>query len=905
MGRWVTPLLFAVATAFSTPPALSQSGSIAGTVHDQESGEELVGVNILLVGTSTGTSTDIEGKFLLRSVTPGIYSVRFTFVGYGTKVISGVNVPAVGTLRLDVLLASEAYKQDEVVVTAERMLGTEAAILADRKKAATIGDGVSAEQIRHTPDATSGDALKRVTGLSIVDNKFVFIRGVTDRYNSTTLDGASVSSTEAGKKGFSFDLLPANLLENSTVVKSATPDLPGDFTGGLVQLNTLDFPDHLTLKAGVQTAYNSLTTGVQGFRSQGGSTDWLGIDDGIRSYPGNNPDGNAFARSLPNTWAPRSAPARPNMEFGLSYGDRLLLDDADGGEDQLGFLAALTYKNALQRNLRTVNDRDQGRFSAGTRDDFSVLWGGIANLSWKFGGLHKISLKNNYNRSGEDQLSAFDQDDISNNLMNEITITNWTERSIYTGQLVGEHVVPSLGGFTVQWRGMVSSSRRRDPDRKEMVYYRQIDDPTQPMTVGYNKRSWAGVDDRSLGASLDLTYPLGIARLKAGVFSENKTSAYAIRYFRGTPDYFGGIPDSLTRLPISTIYSPENFGPQKFLFGEVTRPSDSYTGDQTLLAAYAMVDLPFEVASQHFRFTGGVRSEAFRQDVSVPETMDPASVKMTNRLQATDLLPSVNLTYMVTENANIRLAYSHSVNRPEFRERSTTIFEDFLLNELIAGNPALSRAYVRNYDARIEVFPGIGEVVAFSYFQKIITGAIEEELLLSGTRTRLFFNSEHASNHGFELELRKSFGFLGSYFNAFSITGNYSRIYSAVRVTETVGNSTDTRYVDATRPMQGQSPYMINLSLLFTEPTLGTSVSILYNTSGRRLHTIGFLASDIYEEARDMVDLSVTQPFASGLEARVSVRNLGAKSRVLTRDGYLYDQTSPGRTVSLKITYSY
>jgi hypothetical protein len=905
MGRWVTPLLFAVATAFSTTPALSQSGSIAGTVHDQESGEELVGVNILLVGTSTGTSTDIEGKFLLRTVKPGSYSVRFTFVGYGTKVISGVNVPAAGTLRLDVLLASEAYKQDEVVVTAERLLGTEAAILADRKKAATIGDGVSAEQIRRTPDATSGDALKRVTGLSIVDNKFVFIRGITDRYNSTTLDGAAVSSTEVGKKGFSFDLLPANLLENSTVVKSSTPDLPGDFTGGLVQLNTLDFPDRMTLKAGVQTAYNTLTTGEEGLRSQGGATDWLGIDDGTRAYPGNTPDGNAFARTLPNTWAPRSASARPNTEFGLSFGDRLLLGDADGGADQLGFLGALTYKNAHQRNLREVDDRDQGRFGNGTRDDFSVLWGGIANLSWKFGGTHKISFKNNYNRSGEDQLSAFDQDDISNNLMNQIMITNWTERSIYTGQVAGEHLFPSIGGLTVQWRGMLSSSRRRDPDRKEVVYYRQIDDPTQPMTVGYNKRSWAAVDDRSLGASVDLSYPLGQAKVKAGVFTENKTSAYSIRYFRGTPDYFGGIPDSLTHLPLTTIYSPENFGPQKFLFGEVTRPSDSYTGDQVLLATYVMVDLPFEVASQRFRLTGGVRAEAFRQDVGVPQILDPASLTVTNRLQATDLLPSVNLTYMITDMVNLRLAYSHSVNRPEFRERSTTIFEDFLLNELIAGNPALSRAYVRNYDARLEVFPGIGEVIAVSYFQKILTGAIEEELLLSGTRTRLFFNSERASNHGFELELRKSFGFLGGYFDAFSITGNYSRIFSAVRVTETVGNSSNTRYIETTRPMQGQSPYMINLSFLFTEPTLGTTISVLYNTSGRRLHTVGFLASDIYEEARDVVDLSLTQPIALGLEARVAVRNLGAKPRVLTRDGFMYDRTSSGRTVSLKVTYSY
>ncbi len=232
------------ATLLLTGGAVAQMGSLYGKVHDSKSGEELVGANVLLVGTSLGGSTDIDGKFAIRNVPPGTYSVRFSYIGYTAQVVSAVEVKSGDNLKLDINLTSEDFQQDEVVVTAERVLSTEASVLADRRKSATIGDAISAEQIRKAPDATSGDALKRVTGLTVVDDKFVYVRGVTDRYNGTSLNGVSVSSTntEVDRKSFSFDLVPSALLENTVVVKTATPDLPGDFSGGFVQVNTLDFP---------------------------------------------------------------------------------------------------------------------------------------------------------------------------------------------------------------------------------------------------------------------------------------------------------------------------------------------------------------------------------------------------------------------------------------------------------------------------------------------------------------------------------------------------------------------------------------------------------------------------------------------------------------------------------------
>jgi TonB-dependent receptor len=383
---------------------------------------------------------------------------------------------------------------------------------------------------------------------------------------------------------------------------------------------------------------------------------------------------------------------------------------------------------------------------------------------------------------------------------------------------------------------------------------------------------------------------------------ERRTSSYGIRYFRGTPDYIGGIPTAMTQLPLESIYAPENFGPGKFLFGEISQPTDNYDGEQWLTAGFLMMDVPLEIAALQFRIVGGARLESFRQDVTIPR---PGTPEAPNRLDVTDVLPSLNLTWKMTDALNLRLAYAHSVNRPDFRERAATVYEDFLLNELVAGNPDLARAYARNYDARLEYFPGPGEVIAVSYFTKVITGAIEEQLLFSGTRTRVYFNSERAKNSGWEIELRTSLRALGGYWSNVSIGGNYTRIDSRVDFLQTVGNSSDTRFLAATRPMQGQSPSLINLALYVTDPSLGTSVSLLYNRVGRRLQTVGFLASDIYEEPRDLVDVTLTQPLAAGWDAKVSVRNLTAKDRVLTRDGLEYDRTASGRTVAVQMTYAF
>lgn len=882
----------------------SQTGAVAGKVSDEQSGEELIGANVLVTGTAFGAATDIDGKYAIKNIPEGTYDIRVSFVGYGTKTITTVKITPGEILTLHVQLASTEVQTEEVTVTAERVLSTESALLSQRKKAATIGDAVSAEQIKRTPDATSGEVLKRVTGLSIVDNKFVYVRGVTDRYNGTTVDGASVTSTEVGKKGFSFDLIPSNLIENTTVVKSATPDLPGDFTGGLVQVNTLDIPTQQMMKVGLSTSYNSHATSKTLLASHGGGRDWLGYDDGSRAMPPLNGSMTDFARSLPNNWAPREKKAPYNGSFSLTYGNQFTFSDDETDETRLGLITSLSYSNGFQRMNVKINELTSNGFLLrryeGVKDKYSVLWGAIANATFKVSHLHKISVKNSYNRTADDEVGQYQGEDGNTGSEERRTSVRWTQRSAYTGQLIGEHHFPEMGGLDLQWRGTVSSSVREDPDRKLVPYTRQIGSaPEDPFYVATSDRSWEKANDRSNGVGLDFTLPIGSIKTKGGMYYEGRRTDYKIRAYRITG--VAGTRFELYSLPLDSVFAPENIGPGGFAFFEnPSNVASFYDAEQELVAGYAMVDAPFSLGALDFRFVGGARLENSLQSLhSTRSITDPTPE--TTRLKKIDILPSMNLTYLINGMMNFRLAYSQTLNRPEFRELAPVAYYDFDRLETVYGNPQLQRALIRNYDARFEVFPAPGELVAVSYFHKDLSSPIEEAVDVSSTPIRTYANSSRAKNTGWEIEFRKTLDFLGEYFANFMLSGNYTRIESSVEVVDEV---TPGVFQTSTRPLQGQSPFMINLGFYFTEPATRTTLSVFYNKYGRRIDAVGTGVSepDIYEEPRDLVDVTISQPLLGMFEVKFSLKNLNGKDEVLTKRDQFYRSNSTGTSYSLSLS---
>jgi hypothetical protein len=910
----LTVLLAIVLAGGAAGTVFAQGATVVGTVRDASTGEELIGVNVLVVGTAIGATTDLQGRYTIKNAPLEPFDLRFSYVGYASGKVTGVRVKPGETLKMDLNLAAETIEGEEVVVTAERQLNTESALLAVRRKAATIGDAVSMEQVKKSPDATSGDALKRITGVTIYDNKFVFVRGVTDRYNSATLNGVAVTSTDtdADKKSFAFDLIPANLLENMTVTKTATPDLPGDFTGGLVQLNTLDFPDRRTAKLSLSTSTNTITNLATVRKSQGAAQDWTGRDNGYREFPGSDKDIRFdLPRSLPNNWSLFQERAPLNGSMNLSLGDRMNME-----EDVVGYIAGLSYRNGYQRT-ETTNDYYDTFGSRiiegeGARDAYSVLWGGLVNLSYQFSGLHKITFNNNYSQSGEDKVT-FNEFLDNNDEANLVEIAEWDERSNYVTQLTGTHNLPALGGVEVQWRGAYSSSISEEPDRRQYVRAKPVNTPPEfPYFFESAQRSWSNLREFSRSFGTDILVPVSDRlKVKFGGVVEGKSRTYDIRFFQVDSRAVNPMQNPrLLELPPDSIFAPENFAPGRFFMLELSSPRDKYAGTQELLAAYAMLDYRFGLLGEEFRFAGGARMENSEQLVN---TISPFATNepYVARVKNIDVLPSANFSWIINDVTNFRLAYSQSVNRPEFRELSSFYFYDYNTFEGTFGNPLLGRALSRNYDARFEWFPDLGDVVAMSYFSKGITNAIEVKILPSTNPERTWFNSPKGKNYGWELEVRKHLGFIGSYFRNISVGGNYSRITSEIEFEQGYKVDSSGVFVDRfrteTREMQGQSPWTLNLFLAFTEPTLGTSLSLLYNEYGERMDAVGDRREfDILERPRGILDLSVTQPVMAGLELKFTAKDITAKRKeYFTREGQLYRTTFQGKSYSLQASFSF
>ncbi|HET6348272.1 MAG TPA: carboxypeptidase regulatory-like domain-containing protein, partial [Candidatus Krumholzibacteria bacterium] len=723
-GVFVISFMFALLAARAV-----MAGTIEGTIKDGKTGDALVGAAVGVVNTNLGATTDLDGHYKIENVNPGIYSLRVRYANYTEKVLPGVAVAGNETTTMNMTLdsavgAGDAQHIDDVYVTGDRIRSSIIGELSARQRSNVIGDAISAEQIRLSPDRDAGDALKRVTGLSVVNNKFVFVRGVTDRYNSTTLNGVTVTGTDtdSDKKSFSFDLIPSALIASTVVAKTATPDLPGDFSGGLVQVNTLDMPSDFLLVAGVEASSDNVSTHKDIRTAPGGGSDWKAKDDGTRALP-QGPTGADLAKALPNNWQTSGDRSPLNSNYGLALGDKF-----DVGGTELGFIASGIYKNSFKVEDYHQQPQAGGQnifVFDGTRYKETYLWGGLANLTWKFSENHRVAFENNYSRSADDKVTQSKGVSEQRDSTRTQTIA-WAQRDLYLGQLKGQHTLPSVHGLEFKWRLNRSSSNAQEPDRKYAAYGR---DPVGRYLLKENYRTWSKLSEDSHGGQADAELPIGAGAVKAGYLQLHRERDYGIDAYVTDASHLNKIYRTLVLLPIGEIFAPENYGKdengkQKFDFIDYTPLTGEYNGQQDLKSYYAMYNSPFRISGRGFRFAGGARVEDSKQIVTSPKAADDPTLVSTGS-HDTDWLPSGNLTCEVTRTSNIRLGYFKSVNRPEFREQANVAYLDFDQNQTVLGNPDLQRATIKNYDARVEWFPAPGEVVAASYFYKDLTDAIE------------------------------------------------------------------------------------------------------------------------------------------------------------------------------------
>ncbi|MFZ7115650.1 MAG: TonB-dependent receptor domain-containing protein [Bacteroidota bacterium] len=899
---------------FSVSVNASAAGTITGQVLDKGSSETLIGVLVWIDGSSIGTSTDIDGKFNLK-VSPGNYNVSVKYIGYNPKVVENVQVKDNETLELNVALEPSVQQLTEVTIVAEMRRESASSILLMQKRSAVVQDGISSEAIKKTADKNTAEVLKRVSGASLQEGKFVIVRGLSDRYNLAMINNTMLPSSEPDRKSFSFDLFPSSLLDNLFILKTASPDLPGEFAGGIIQLNTKDIPDKRFVGLTIGTGLNSYSTFKNYYSGSTGKTDWIGFDDGSRALPDNFPAPTEFkkmtqaqkyelSKQVSNDWAieeKAEMPVNRNVQF--SFGNQFSM-----GEKKFGFIGALTYSRSAKHQTVERGDFD---FDGSERYNYydeqysdNVLAGGILNLTMRFNDNSKISLKNYFSVNSENTTVMRSGDDIELQQEKQATAMQYTSSTLFNSQLSGEHLL-GKSKVNIKWYGGAGIISREIPDLRRMQYYRnfEVSDATDTIyrayvpfgsaSPNYAGKFYSSLDENIYNGGADVSFPVKLFKktgtVKFGGMEQFKERTFDARVLGYVIPNAGTFNYNLLFSSLDTIFSADHMSSKGFRLDDITNPSDRYTASSNLHAGYAMMDNAFG----KLRVVYGARLENFIQKLnSFGYSNDTIEVNR-NYL---NLLPSVNFTYGLTEKSNIRASAFQSVSRPEFRELAPFSFYDFNTSTAIQGNDSLVICTINNLDLRFETYPTVGEVYSVSFFYKQFSNPIEQivESSGAGSRSVSYENAKGATNFGVEAEFRRKLEFMEKVsswksWSKFTVFGNVALIKS------TVDKSDDLRAKED-RPMQGQSPYIINAGLMFNDPLSGFGVNIVYNKIGRRIFQVGYEGyKSIYEAPRNLLDLQVSKAIFKSGELKFSI------SDILNNVAIFYqDQDGDGKYVADK-----
>lgn len=915
--RGLLPLLLLGLIAGLTVPARAQTGTIAGLVVDGETGETLIGVNVIIEGTTIGAATDLDGAFTIAEVAPGTYTLQASYIGYHPVTITGVAVRAGETTRLEIAMTSEAVEVGEVVVEARLVQNTEAALLNQRQKAAAVKDAISAEAMSQAGSGNAAEAMTKVTGASVVGGKYVYVRGLGGRYSTAQLNGTSMPSADPDQNAAQFDLFPTNLLDNIVATKTFTPDQPGSFSGGSVNVNTKTFPDGFTLKASASSAFNTVVSRSDRFMTGPASgTDWLGFDDGLREIPAplrdpdvviprptqarRNPELaaqlDAFSRSFNSVMVPRMGTAGLNQSYALSAGNRVSFLGRP-----LGFVASGTYSQgysgyddgrtaqyaAVDPGADSLNADFVFTDLSGTR---SANWGLLGTLAYQPHPYHEVSLNVLRTQDGE-ALGRYQYGPYPKNFAPTVTyetyVLQYTERRVQSYQARGEHALPALAGLRIDWNAARTGTTQQEPDLRfffdQYVTVTRADSSFRVYNINLGSsnatpptRLWRDLQEENTEGNLNLTIPMRRGA-RSGQIKVGGSYLYKDRTFRERKfDYEDNALEFAQFFgDIDAYFAPENVGiidstSGRYIFGntirEGTRPANNYDGTQEVAAAYGMIEWPL---LRTLRLVGGVRYETTNMEI-----VSRDSTKAPGRIEEGDVLPSVNLIYALAPNANLRLSATRTLARPTFREIAPFTSFSFAGGPELSGNPELERTLITNYDLRWEWFMRPGEVLAVSGFYKYFQQPIER-VFVSNNNQVTYVNVPAATVYGVEFEARKALDGLVPALRDLVFYTNLALIASEVDVPERELEFAEGFDIAPTRPFQGQSPYVINVGLTYDNPRTGTAASLSYNRFGERLTavTLGG-APNIFEQPRNDLYLSVSQRLFDAFELRLSVDNL-------------------------------
>jgi len=897
-----TGILGLLALMFFHLPGMAQTGTLAGTLIDEANAEPLIGAAIFLESDpSLGTATDLDGRYKITAVPEGTHNVVVRYVSYQTKTITDVVVKAGEVTNLNATMASSSELLGEVVIRESFKTESVAAVYTMQKKAIAVQDGISRDLIARSPDNNTGEVLKRLPGTTIQDNKFAIVRGLSDRYNNAMVNGLLLPSTEPDRKAFAFDLYPSSLLDYLIITKTASPDLPGEFAGGIIQLATRDIPDENFVEITVGTGIDTRTTFKDFTSYSGGGTDWLGVDDGSRALPDiiqnatpgevRNTSNDSLAiisRLYPRNWKLEQASAMPNRNLQVTAG----VNKALGEENEFGAIFGLTYAgNNTLRPAEELNYLSFAGDSAFRYEDiyynFNTQTGLLLNLGLKLKGKHKINLRSDYAINATDRVIERSGRDFVNTITENRTYYEFISRRNTNMALNGDHSI-GAGNIRLDWIAGFNSTVRDQPDSRFGRYIFSETDSlyrlavTQAPSFSSLGHFSSALQEFTQSAAINLGIPFQVGNqnqlFKVGGYYQAKDREFDARIFgyRSSTLFFSD-PEftSIVTAPLDEVFVDENLVPDRLTIDEITNASDSYIGTSKLVAAYGMFD---SKVGQKLRIVWGARMEQFTQNIETAEVTaggNEGQDRINNDTTYLDILPSINITYSLSDKINIRVSGSQTVARPEFRERALFNYYNFQNFTNISGNLDLVPTDIYNADIRFEYYPSGGQIVSVSAFYKYFDNPISYLRIPGeggggiGTQEAPI-NEDNARNIGIETEVRKNFDFIGVEQLVFST--NLAYINSIAKL--------DTGLISAQvgsteRGLFYQSPWIVNFGLTWLDNDGRFDATLLFNTYGSRRIRLGNAQyPDIFEAPQNRLDAQVSFRLVEGLKLKITGENL-------------------------------
>lgn len=892
----------------------ASNGTVLLSITSSEDKKPIKMARVFVRGMSIDLKTDEKG-FVSLTLPSGEQVISVIHSDFSAQTLK-VSVLAKESVNKYIEMSPASMELDEFVVLAPHIEGSVASSIDEVRNSSAVEDVLGSEQFSRSGDSDAAGALKRASGLTLVGGKYVYIRGLGDRYSSSLLNGMELPSPEPTKRVVPLDMFPTSVVKSISVQKSYSADLPGNFGGGNIDIRSIDTPETFFGKISIEGKYNSNATFKRENMAQGTSSDITGYDqfrgltqstlDKADNLNYNITDADAAIKAdlIKNAASFEEARIQPGYKLSASVGDSYALSNGQ----KFGYVLSYSYDNDWESfdQQRGSIGGGVGSFTAPTDYDtknivsHDIKHGGLLGFTYDINDQHKIKQTNLYINHASDVSSFFDTSNEDGNRINEYYLS-WVERSLMLNQLEGNHEFLGLGNLRFNWAGEYGSSRRFEPLTKDYTFVE--DSGPLAITPQYSMNYVSSeLEDSLINARANVEYPFYLlddtaleSNIEFGMYllskeRDSKTRRFATKINRADADAAGVDRTG----DIDSIFNTGNM--DLFSLGTTFKAADFYKGYHDITATYGRLDLK---PMKELEFVVGLRKEDSQQQV---DTYDVSRNPVSYVIETNNLLPELIGTYHINDDMQLRASYAQTVTRPDFREFAPTRYQDPLTGDIIFGNENLTYSEITHFDTRFEWYMSAKETFSVGAFYKTFVNPIETVKTKDDTPTFTYINADSADLYGLELAFRKELGFATSYLDNFYFGGNLAYMASTITLSDSIVNlyGLTTRE----REMQGQSPYVLNLQLGYENE--GRIVTLLYNSIGERIVSLGTEGDpDIYEQPFHQLDLVYSEELSASTMLQFKIQNILDDSVDWTQEGYVIRTHKKGMDITAKLEYKF